>query len=116
LLQSTPVRESLPIVETIFKRLTAVGHGKRERRDPAQLSELWALCSAESKEQRARVNNIIDLFRSGEATFLVPKEGELNADTYIDITHEALIRNWQLLANEWLPEEERQAKTFLELL
>jgi hypothetical protein len=46
------VRESLPVVETIFKRLTALGEGKRERRDPAQLAELWALCGAESTEQR----------------------------------------------------------------
>jgi hypothetical protein len=74
----------------------------------------WGSCDA--YEQRGRVNNIIDLFRTGESTFLLPKEGELNSDTYIDITHEALIRNWQLLANKWLPEEERQAKTFLELL
>ena len=32
---------------TIFKRLTARGRSSRERRNPALLSELWAVCGAE---------------------------------------------------------------------
>src|SRR5258708_8001217 len=36
------------IAATIFKRLTARGRGNRERRDPATLAELWAVCAAET--------------------------------------------------------------------
>ena len=36
-------------------------------------------------------------------------------DTYIDITHESLIRQWKKLRDEWVPEERRSAKTLLDL-
>ncbi|MGH9665969.1 MAG: hypothetical protein ACRD9L_16205, partial [Bryobacteraceae bacterium] len=107
LLQSPTVRDSQDLVAIVFKRLTAVGAAKRERRDLASLSELWDLCNAISEERRRRVNGVIDVFRQGEATFLTPRNGELKPDTYIDIAHESLIRNWNLLAEKWLPEEEK---------
>ena len=115
LLDKAGVRGSLEIVEVIFKRLTAVARGNRERRDPAQLSELWLLCRAQS-EQRARVNKIIDVFGTDEATFLTRSGGQMDADSYVDITHEALIRQWKLLADKWQPEEEQSAKTLVELV
>jgi hypothetical protein len=75
LLESDAVRAEPKFVETVFKRLTAVGHGNRERRDPAPLSELWDLCDAATDEKRQRVNRIIDAFRHGDATFLSPATG-----------------------------------------
>jgi hypothetical protein len=116
LLDSPAARSEPKFAEIIFKRLTALGRGNRERRDPATLSELWELCSAVTVERRPSVNAIIEVFRHGEATFLSPREGELAHDTHIDITHECLIRNWKVLAERWLPEEETQAHTFIELL
>jgi WD40 repeat protein len=116
LLQTPAVQAEPKFVEIIFKRLTALGRGKRERRDPARLSELWDLCGAVSAEQRQRVNDIIDVFRQSEATFLSPREGELTPDTYVDIAHESLIRSWKVLSEKWLPEEEKQAKTLVELV
>src|SRR5262249_41480028 len=41
LLKSAAVCTEPSIVEIVFKRLTALGWGNRERRDPAPLSELW---------------------------------------------------------------------------
>jgi WD40 repeat protein len=102
--------------EIIFKRLTALGRSNRERRDPAQLSELWELCNAVNSERQKRVSDVIELFRQDEATFLAPRDGHLAPDTFIDIVHESLIRNWKKLAEEWLPEQESQAKTLAELL
>jgi hypothetical protein len=116
LLQSPAVQEKLRLVEVIFKRLTARGGAGRERRDPAQLVELWELCNALSEERQESVKAVIDVFRKGEATFLTPREGELTPETYIDIAHESLIRNWKVLAEEWLPEEEKQKQTLIELL
>ena len=42
------------IAAAIFKRLTAKGRGNRERRDPATLAELWAVCGAKTPERQAR--------------------------------------------------------------
>jgi WD40 repeat protein len=99
----------------IFKRLTARGRGRRERRDPAMLSELWALCGAETAAAQEQVTAIVEHFRRGEATFLWPRGGGLEPGTYVDITHESLIRQWATMRDVWLPEEERSAKIFLTL-
>lgn len=96
--------------------MTARSRGTRERRDPARLSELWDLCGAASKEQRRRVNDILEVFRGRGATFLTPRDVKLASDIYIDITHESLIRNWKVLAEKWFPEEETQANIFMDLL
>ena len=103
------------ITACIFKRLTARGRSHRERRDPATLAELWAICNAVSPERRQHVRNVIDGFRTGDATFLRPRTGDIQPDTYIDITHESLIRLWKKLRDEWLPEEQRSARTLLDL-
>ena len=104
------------IAAMVFKRLTAKGRNNRERRDPATLGELWAVCGAETPEQQAAVTTTIDHFRRREATFLAPRDGGLGPDTYIDITHESLIRQWRLLRDEWVPEERRSARTFVDLV
>jgi WD40 repeat protein len=104
------------LTATIFKRLTAKGRSSRERRNPARLAELWAVCGAATPEQQAEVTTVVEHFRRGEATFLVPREGAMSGDTYIDITHESLIRQWKKLRDEWLPDEQRSAKTFLDLV
>jgi hypothetical protein len=103
------------ITARIFKRLTARGRGSRERRDPARLAEIWAVCGAVTPEQQAQVTAVIEHFRSGTATFLSPLAGSIGADTYIDITHESLIRLWKKLRDEWLPQEQLSAKTLFDL-
>jgi hypothetical protein len=112
LLRSVP-RE---IAEAIFRRLTARGPSNRERREPARLAELWAVCGASTDEQRAGVNAVVDLFRQGEASFLQPRTGGLAAEDYVDISHESLIRQWRTLSDVWLPSEQRAAKTLRELV
>jgi hypothetical protein len=116
LLQTSAVQDAPDFVGIIFKRLTALGRGNRERRDPAPLLELEDLCSAGSGPAGQGVYAIINVFRQGGASFLTPRGGELSPDTYIDIAHESLIRHWRVLAEVWLPEEEKQAKTLIELL
>jgi serine phosphatase RsbU (regulator of sigma subunit) len=101
---------------TIFKRLTARGPNNRERRDPSRLSELWRLCGARNQEQAAEVTAVVNHYRKREASFLLPFSGELRPDTYIDITHESLLRQWAMLRDRWLPEEAESAKTLLNLV
>jgi WD40 repeat protein len=104
------------IAATIFQRLTARGRGDREHRDPATLAELWALCAAWTPQQQSQVTEVVEHFRQGEATFLLPRDEELSDETYIDISHESLIRQWRKLRDEWLPRESKSAKTFLYLV
>jgi hypothetical protein len=59
---------------------------------------------------------VIDAFRRGEATFLTPRDGAIRPNTYVDITHESLIRQWKKLRDEWLPEEQLSAKTLVDLV
>ncbi len=107
------VREDL--AACVFKRLTARSRSNRERRDPATLAELWAVCGAQTSEQQATVAALVDHFRSGHATFLRPLLGALTPDTYIDITHESLIRLWKKLHDEWLPQEQLAAKSLVDV-
>jgi hypothetical protein len=97
----------------VFKRLTARGRDNRERRDPATLQELWDVCGASTSEQRQQVVDVIDRFRGGDATFLRPRSGEITPSTYVDITHESLIRLWKTLRDEWAPAEQLSVRTLL---
>ena len=101
------------VAACIFKRLTARGRDNRERRDPATLQELWDVCGASTAGQRQQVVDVIDRFRGGDATFLRPRSGEITPDTYVDITHESLIRLWKTLRNEWAPAEQLSVRTLL---
>jgi hypothetical protein len=101
--------EPLPtITEAVFKRLTAIGRGKRERRDPAHLQELWALCGAETDEERGAVNAAINLFRQPGVAFLNLQQAELLPISLVDITHESLIRQWKRL-RVWADQEKKMA-------
>lgn len=102
------------ITETIFKRLTAIGRGRRERRDPAHLEELWAACGAEADADRVQVNDVVQLFRQAGVSFLSPRDGDLRPDTVIDITHESLIRQWKRL-KEWAESEDESSRALLTL-
>src|SRR6185295_4121674 len=64
---------------------------------------------------RVDVMAVIDAFRLGEATFLRPRDGDITDATYVDITHESLIRQWRRLRDVWLPGEQQSAKAFLTL-
>ena len=101
------------VAACVFKRLTARGRDNRERRDPATLRELWDVCGATTPEQRQQVVDVLDRFRGGDATFLRPRSGPIEAGTYVDITHESLIRLWKTLRDEWLPAEQLSVRTLL---
>ena len=104
------------IANKIFKRLTAKGPSNRERRDPATLAELWAVCGAVTSEEQMAVSTVVNHFREFDAAFLAPIGGTIVSETYVDIVHESLIRLWRKLRDEWLPEEQKSAKTFLDLV
>jgi hypothetical protein len=104
------------LAEVIFKRLTARARNHQERRNPAALNDLWHLCGTKNDRERAEVTSVIELFRHPESTFLLPREAKLHSESYIDIAHESLIRQWRILREEWMPEEAKSAQTLLSLL
>ncbi|MBL7871690.1 MAG: ATP-binding protein [Cyclobacteriaceae bacterium] len=65
------------------------------------------------------VSGVLNLFRENNNSFIRPYKtddttiGSLQPDTVLDITHEALIRNWGLL-NKWANQEFEYYTTFLD--
>lgn len=64
------------------------------------------------------VNDILNIFREQDNSFIRPfisdeASSALNPDTVLDITHESLIRNWDLL-NQWANKEYDYYITFLD--
>jgi tetratricopeptide (TPR) repeat protein len=96
-----PDDKSRKIAELLFKALSDRGADNRETRRPTRLGTICKITGASVSEVAA----VIDTFRRGGRSFLMPPEGtELYADCVIDISHESLIRNWQRL-KQWVNEE-----------
>ncbi|MCC6462810.1 MAG: hypothetical protein IT260_20250 [Saprospiraceae bacterium] len=98
-----------PVAELIFKRLV-----ERDGRLPAPLRELYGIAQM-AKASPEDVKRVIDQFRQADTSFLMPPpEVPLRPDTILDISHESLIRNWDLL-KKWTEEEARNARLYRRL-
>lgn len=95
------VGPSRVIAEKLFKALTETVVNNKEIRRPAELAEVCGIANATP----ADVIPVIDHFRNPQRCFLMPPmENELTAETMIDISHESLIKGWELL-KKWVEEE-----------
>jgi tetratricopeptide (TPR) repeat protein len=103
-----PDDRSRKIAEVLFKALSERGADNREIRRPTRLSTICDITGASPAEVIA----VIDVFRRGGRSFLMPPFGtELHADSVIDISHESLIRNWQRL-KDWVNEEGQSVRIY----
>src|SRR5215213_2689120 len=103
-----PDERSRKIAEALFKALSERGADNREIRRPTRLDTICKITGA----SLAEVIRVIDVFRGGGRSFLMPPVGtELRADSVIDISHESLIRNWQRL-REWVNEEAQSVRIY----
>jgi hypothetical protein len=106
-----PDDRSRQIAEKLFKALTERGPDNREIRHPMRLSSICDIADASMEEVIA----VIDVFRSGGRSFLMPpSDVSLQRDTIIDISHESLIRNWKRLRT-WVNEEAQSARIYRRL-
>lgn len=106
-----PSERSRKIAESLFKTLTERGADNREIRRPTSLKDICAIAEASGTEVVA----VIDVFRGGGRSFLMPPAGlPLRADTVVDISHESLIRNW-LRLKDWVNEEAQSARIYRRL-
>ncbi len=101
--------ESKEIIETAFKSLTKIDDN-RQVRNRCTLHEITGIINKPNIND-AVVCGVLNIFRDEDNTLLRPfaVKGELETqylggDTVLDVTHEALIRNWQLLS-QWDLEE-----------
>lgn len=106
------------IIETSFKALTRIDAGRAVRRRSTP-SEIINLHRSE-KISVEELNSVLSIFRLQGNTFIQPfisETGEnklITEHTILDITHESLIRNWTLLKN-WAIEENENYNTWKEV-
>jgi energy-coupling factor transporter ATP-binding protein EcfA2 len=99
------------ITEILFKLLTERGTDNREIRRPTRLAEICAVAEAKESEVLA----IIEAFRQEGRSFLMPPPGvKLRPNTFIDISHESLIRGWRRL-QRWVDDEALSARIYRRL-
>ena len=99
------------IAEVLFRALSEISPDQRERRRLATVQEVADLSEATLEE----VINVANVFRRPGRNFLVPALDQvLTAESALDISHEALIRNWDML-RKWAKWEAESAEMFVEL-
>ncbi len=109
--QSLPGKSAKQIAERLFKTISERGADNREIRRPTRLGQICAITDASEKE----VIEVIDAFRKQGCSFLMPPpDVALTTDTLIDVSHESLIRNWDIL-KKWVDEETQSAQIYRRL-
>lgn len=107
--------EAQLIIKTAFQCLTKIDES-RAVRNRMSLQEITDIVN-DSSISVEKVDGVLRIFRLQGNTFLKPfansdTENEcLNPETVLDITHESLIRNWELL-EQWAKEEHENWLTF----
>ena len=99
------------IASVVFRAICELGLDGRERRRLVSLEHLAGLAQTEMKE----VRTVAEVFRRDGRNFLMPPPNKaLLPITNLDISHEALIRNWELL-RAWVRDEAESAEMYLDL-
>jgi formylglycine-generating enzyme required for sulfatase activity len=103
--EAAPDAERSDAVQRLFRALTDLNVEGRAIRRPQAFRELIAVTGAEPDKLR----KIIDALRRDDVSFLTPySQQPISDSTPIDISHEALIRCWNRLADPqdgWLKRE-----------
>jgi hypothetical protein len=98
ILAEVRARESAHVkaAEWVFRCLTELDAEGRVIRRPRHLGELVAVAA----NDRGGVTTVIEAFRGTGRHFLMTnRQGPLEDDTEIDVSHEALIRRWRQLSD-----------------
>jgi len=109
--------------KALFQRLTITDADATVTRSPKSLEHLIELASSRGIEDAAAgLRRVIEVFRHDSCRFLMP-EDEVKGD--VDIAHEAVFRQWAVLAGEkvadmrsggWIAEEHENGRSYVRLL
>jgi conflict system STAND superfamily ATPase len=114
--QVGPPASGSRVVEDMFRALTDINAEGQAIRRPQTFSQLMAVTGATDGDLRG----IVNAFRAEGVSFLRPYgSGPLDAETRVDISHEALIRCWNRIADPadgWLIREFRNGLVWRSLL
>ena len=100
--------EQQRVAQVLFRALSQYGSEGRERRRFATVGCIATLAGVPADE----VVKVANAFRRPDRSFLTPPINQaLTSESVLDISHEALIRNWDKLA-EWTAAENKSAKRF----
>ncbi|HKO49913.1 MAG TPA: hypothetical protein VJV79_19415 [Polyangiaceae bacterium] len=107
--------EQFRLCEVIFKRLTLDAE-EGATRAPASVQELANVAGVTPENKD--LQKVLNLFRAPDCQFLSPSpkvQPELEPDTEIDLTHEAILRTW-LKLKHWAADERRDSVLYRRLL
>jgi len=110
------------IAELLFRSLAERGSGGQLIRSPRLLSGVAEIVRRDGQSLEAAVADVVwvvEHFRHPDRSFLVPsvdKVRQLAADSLLDISHEALIRQWRKLSQTWLDDEEQSRRRYRRLV
>ncbi len=108
---ATEAEKRQQIAESLFKCLTGQSESNQQVRRLATLQTIAEVGNASVDE----VASVIEEFRRPSNSFLMPPSGDdLLPHTYIDISHESFIRNWETLGR-WVREEAESARDYKRL-
>jgi WD40 repeat protein len=107
-------RDLRPVAKRLFQALSDTDRGGRVIRRPVPFGELCAVADAAPEY----VAHVIDEFRKPGCSFLMPPSGKpLEEKTVVDVSHEALIRQWSKMKGatgdiDWVEEEQKDGESW----
>ncbi|MCP4696171.1 MAG: hypothetical protein GY862_04890, partial [Gammaproteobacteria bacterium] len=100
------------IAETLFRALSERAENKRDTRRTARVADVADLAGCDWQA----VARVADAFRAPDCGFLLPGGPRpLKAEDILDISHESLLRQWQLL-KKWVEAEGESATVYRRLI
>jgi hypothetical protein len=105
-------RQLLKTAEWMFRSLAEIDSQGRVVRRPSQVQELAKIAGVQQED----VIKLVDRFRARDCSFLMPPPDEtakLQPTTYVDVGHEALLRQWRRLSDTILDPETGEPKGWL---
>ena len=104
------------LAELLFRALAAQTSGRQDIRREVTLGHVLSLAARTGEAPLTLVSEltqVIDAFRAPDCSFIVTSEdqAELKPETSLDISHEALIRNWDTL-KRWVAAEAKSVEMY----
>jgi WD40 repeat protein len=96
------------LAEVMFRSLCERGSDGRETRRPAMIGDIAKIANVPWED----LIPVVECFRQPDRSFIMPAVPKpLKKDTFLDISHESLIRQWGKL-NGWVKSEADYAESF----